>query len=94
MADPGALRQCKNVTVSVAMEKEIRARADNIDALRLLKRAIESGVEGRSYNKTVDAIRIMARVDPLEVARNSRSFRRFLRVLGCPAYRDQSKIAR
>ncbi len=64
-------------------------RADNVvDAERLLKKiAIKDG-----YNKGSDPIRIMEKQCPYRVAENSRSFRRFLRVAGCPAYKNQSKM--
>lgn len=45
----------------------------------------------RSYHKRRDAQKITALQDPDKVARNSRSFRRFLRLLAHPRYAEQSK---
>lgn len=42
-------------------------------------------------NKHHFAKRIVENLDPLRMAQNSRSFRRYLRVLGHPDYKDQSK---
>jgi hypothetical protein len=61
--------------------------ADRIDAQELLCKA----VKGRRYDKVQDAIQIMGIADPIAMARNSRSLRRFLRLLGCPTYREQSR---
>ena len=61
--------------------------ADNVDALDLLKQS----VRGSSYSKVSDSKRILGRADPLEMAANSRSFRRFLRCVDHPLYVDQSQ---
>jgi hypothetical protein len=61
-------------------------RADRIDALALLRRTAQK----KAYDKRRDGQKILASSDPATMASNSRSFRRFLRVLGHPAYRDQS----
>lgn len=65
-------------------------RADAADGMRLLS----SAAIGKPYSKVEDAARIMRRADPLSIARNSRSFRRFLRVLGHDLYRTQSRQPR
>jgi hypothetical protein len=52
----------------------------------LLKRA----AQGDAYEKVQDAKRILERADVLRLATNSRSFRRFLRVIEHPTYREQS----
>ena len=62
-------------------------RADNIDALAILKAAALD----KPYAKVRDAMRIMERAQPRNLARNSRSFRRFLRLVGDPDYAEQSK---
>jgi hypothetical protein len=59
-----------------------------VDAEELLKRATAR----RDYDKRRDSLRIMERADVDELARNSRSFRRFLCVLGCPVYKSGSKV--
>ena len=61
-------------------------RADKVNAQSILKHA----ALGRAYDKVDDSIRIMRLTDPQLMARNSRSFRRLLRVVGNPMYRDQS----
>jgi len=44
------------------------------------------------YHKVKDPPRILLHADPLRMAANSRSFRRFLRVVGHPRYAHQSKV--
>jgi hypothetical protein len=63
-------------------------KADNVDAVRILKRA----AIGSAYDKVRDAMRIMSYANPMNVAKNSRSFRRLLRLIDCPSYVSQSKI--
>lgn len=62
-------------------------RADNVDAIKLLK----SIARNDPYDKIRDAIALMSIIDPYACAANSRSFRRFLRVVGCKCYVSQSK---
>lgn len=61
-------------------------KADHVDADRLLRRVLR-----RSYSKPAVAVTIMGKANPYRIARHSRSFRRFLRVLGNPRYAKQSK---
>jgi len=61
--------------------------ADNMSAINLLDNCVRGG-----YSKRRDAIEICKVVDPIEVARNSRSFRRLMRVMGDQRYLDQSKL--
>lgn len=64
--------------------------ADGIDdALDILQRAC--GPRG-SYHKVKGAEAICQHMDPGRAALNSRSFRRFLRVLGDSRYADQSRL--
>jgi len=71
-----------------AMERQIaRASADHVDADQIIRSACIGG----SYQKTKDSARIMRHASIDRIAANSRSFRRFLRVLDHPDYRDQSR---
>jgi hypothetical protein len=63
-------------------------KADNVDALSLLKRSVRSG----SYHKVDDSKRICEKMEAGRLAQHSRSFRRFLRILGDSAYGTQSAI--
>lgn len=63
--------------------------SDGIDALRLLQQA--SG-NRRAYDKVRGAQAICASLDSGRAALNSRSFRRFLRVLGDSRYAEQSRL--
>ena len=56
--------------------------ADEVNALQILKL---SAIR-HSYSKVQDAVRIMQKADPHSMAMNSRSFRKFLKSLGCPHY--------
>ncbi len=64
--------------------------ADRVDAVALLKRLTKKA----SYDKVADACRIVRVADPLRMGANSRSFRRFLRVVGHVNYRDQSRLVK
>lgn len=64
-------------------------RADAANALAIIKRA----AIGTQYDKVVDAVSIMKVADPLAIAANSRSFRKLLRTVQHPLYRDQSRRA-
>ena len=61
--------------------------ADRQDGIAILKRAARK----EAYTKVSDSVRIMSRANPLAIAGNSRSFRRFLRLLNHPVYADQSR---
>lgn len=61
-------------------------KADSTNAIEILKTAAIK----KSYDKVPDAIRIMRFADPLRIAANSRSFRRFLRAVKNPVYAAQS----
>ena len=87
VADVAAVRAGRNrFSVSNAMESAVRGTADNVEALELLRRA----AQGDAYEKVHDAKRILERAELARLASNSRSFRRFLRVLEHPDYLDQS----
>lgn len=62
-------------------------KADRQSAQEILKKA----AQGAAYNKIQDAIRIMSRAQPLQIAANSRSFRRLMRQLEHKKYVNQSK---
>jgi hypothetical protein len=60
-------------------------KADSADSQKLIK-----GMARDTYEKVLDSERILARMDILRAAEHSRSFRRFLRVVGHPHYASQS----
>lgn len=62
-------------------------KADNVDALALLNSITRSG----SFDKVNGAKTLSGKLDPGRAAENSRSLRRFLRVIGCPDYAEQSQ---
>ena len=62
-------------------------KADSIDAFQLLKRIVKH----HDYSKVKDAVQIFTYAEPERMARNSRSFRRLMRVLGHHSYRQQSR---
>jgi hypothetical protein len=78
----------KRFALSDAAVRKIQPnKADRIDAQKLIKDA----ARGDAYHKIADARQIMALAHILGIAANSRSFRRFLRMLDHPRYRDQSR---
>lgn len=89
IADLSALRsQNAKYNISVTTERAVRNKADTVDALPLLKRCLRPGM---TYHKVQDARRIMDRADIAEIARHSRSFRRFLASSGHPDLQDSSR---
>jgi len=92
IADPAGLARLKGkFKPTKAFENRVRPnKADNVaDAKDLLDQICVKG-KG-SYHKTQDPPRILEKMDITEVGKNSRSFRRFLRLLGDKRYRGQSK---
>jgi hypothetical protein len=79
---PGMFENAGRITRAVVPDK-----ADHVNALELLT----SCSKERHFDKVEGAISICAKMAPERAARNSRSFRRFLRVLGNPRYSAQSK---
>jgi hypothetical protein len=62
-------------------------KADNIDAIQLLKHCCKKG----HFDKVESAIAICDKLNPDQAAKNSRSFRRFLRIVNHPNYVAQSR---
>jgi len=62
-------------------------RADAADAIALLRTIVRG-----TYAKVDDGKLILEAADPTRMGRHSRSFRKFLREAGHPAYRVQSKL--
>lgn len=89
IADLSALRkQRARYQVSDALVRQVEPdKADTARALDLLKRA----AKGKEYDKIDDGQKIADRLDLMEAARNSRSFRHLLHILGHAEYRDQCK---
>lgn len=89
ISDVNALKSLKNMFRDVGrFDREIgRNRVDQIDALALLNKHSVTG----EFRKVEGAIAICKEMDPLRAAKNSRSFRRFLRVTGHPKYSSQSR---
>lgn len=91
IADVEALRaQHGRFRIDEGAAREIAvAGADTLDAYVLLKKWTTSPP---SYHKVRDSARIFAHAEPSRIASTSRSFRRFLRCLGHPAYAGQSRL--
>ncbi|WP_341905975.1 DUF4276 family protein [Polaromonas sp. YR568] len=89
IADVDALRkQPKRFAVTPALVRSVCPdKADSLDAQTLLNKAALKF----EYDKGADPQKIMSHQNPLEVAQHSRSFRRFLRVIGNPDYQHQSR---
>lgn len=89
VADTDALKaQPKRFNITPAFVKYVCPnKADSLDAQTLLNKAAIR----YEYDKGSDPQKIMSFQDPLIVAQNSRSFRRFLRVIGNPTYQHQSR---
>jgi len=90
VADPACFREMPALFPETdCIKRAVRGgRADNVNALALLNRACGPR---RTYDKRRGAAAICAHLDPGRAAQNSRSFRRFLRVLEDERYLHQSK---
>jgi hypothetical protein len=90
VADPQAIRALPGLfdKASAATGRVSPDKADRVDAIKLLKNCMRAG---RTYHKRRCAEEICSRLDPLRAASNSRSFRKLLRELGVPKYRNQSR---
>lgn len=85
VADVDAVNRVKNLSISKTNESRIRPnKADNVNASKVI-----SG----KYHKVNSSKSVFQHANPLEMAQNSRSFRRFLRVVGHCAYSNQSRKA-
>lgn len=91
IADVEALKEMKarwKVTKSF-QQKVSPNKADNVsDPTAELNKIAKKGL---AYRKRKDGLLIAERQQPLRIAANSRSFRRFLRVAGHPDYESQSR---
>lgn len=92
VADVNNLRQHKAMfVVSNGTRKSIEPnKADQCNGYVILSKCKKACKKGTSYDKKRDSQIIMKTANPLEIAKNSRSFRRLLRVLGVEPYTDQS----
>lgn len=91
IADPQALGQMRaRFDIEEGFHKLVcNTGADNISAQACLEKCCKKF----GYNKRVDPVHILEKVSPEVMAINSRSFRRFLRVIGHPLYSNQSRRA-
>lgn len=91
IADPNALAsQRKRFKVSQTVRNRITPnKADNIDNAETI---LDQCAVKTPYHKRRDAIRICDNLDLTAAASNSRSLRRFLRLLNDQRYRNQSKL--
>ena len=90
VADPDALAalQARFKVTKAFRQSVANGKADSVrDAVALLDRI----AIGPSYHKRHDPPAIFARMNVDSAARNSRSLRRFLRLMGDKRYKDQSK---
>jgi hypothetical protein len=81
VSDPQAVGDIAGLFENVErMEKQVKGRADAVDAVGLLKACSRQ----RIYDKVEGAVAICKRLDPVRAAENSRSFRKLLKVLEVP----------
>ena len=83
VADPQALLDLPGLFErehAERIEKQVAGRADAVDAHALLKTCSRK----RAYDKKTGAIEICKKLDPERARKNSRSFRKLLKTLGCP----------
>lgn len=86
LADLDAVRSQQAFAVSRGAARQVEPnKADHVDAYAWLQAA-----SGGTYEKVTHAHKILKSASPQGIARNSRSFRRFLRVIDHPDYTGQS----
>lgn len=90
ISDVSALRQMSaRFQVTQAFERAVSPdKADTVESPVQLLNSIAKKIQ---YRKGSDPLAICERQDPLRVAGNSRSFRKFLREIGVVEYGSQSK---
>ena len=90
IADPEAISQLDRFHITTTFKKKVENdKADNVaNPVGLL-----SGLkkDGKTFHKTIDGTQIAKKLNIENAARNSRSLRRFLRLLGHRDYVHQSK---
>ena len=90
IADVGVFRKLKaRYKVTEKFEKSVVP--DKADTVADAKALLDQIVIKHGFHKRRDAAQVAALQDHLEIGKNSRSFRRFLRLIGHPHYKDQSK---
>lgn len=92
IADPESLRTRLTARFSVTEGFRNRVSPNRADLVSDAESLLNSIISGAEFHKLRDATRIAEVADPLRIASNSRSFRRFLRVVGCPHYVNQSAL--
>lgn len=91
IADPQALKKMSaRFKVTQAFERMI-AKKDCDDIVDAIDHINKIAVKKR-YHKGEDPVAIFRNQDPLQASKRSRSYRKFLRALGCSSYADQSKL--
>lgn len=87
IADLNGVSSLNKFNISSNIRNKIEPnKADNVNALKLLKQ-----MSGDDYNKVADGKKISERINPQNIAKHSRSFRRLLRIIEVPNFIEQSK---
>lgn len=90
IADPGAFRS-QTARYDVTQGFVNRVSPNSADSVRNPVREINRIAQGNTFHKRRDARELCRRLEIAAAAQNSRSFRRFLRVIGHRSYQDQSR---
>lgn len=86
ISDVDAVAGLAEFNVGAGARREVEPdKADKVPAIDWLRKVAVKG-----YHKTKHSSRIADRADVATMCRNSRSFRRFMRVIGDPSYASQS----
>jgi len=90
IADVDALKRMPS-RFHVTNRFEKRVAPDKADNVRDAAAELGRLCQGHAYHKRNDPVEIAKHQEPRRIAANSRSFRRFLRVVGCGKYAQQSR---
>jgi len=90
ISDPDGISQMKS---RFGNERQLRKKVEpnKADSITKAEEELNSIIKKKNYHKRQDSKQILKSCDPYRMAKNSRSFRKFLRSLGDPAYSTQSK---
>ena len=88
LADLDAIGKCKNFTVTQAIRRKVEpGNADSIHKPVVELTKLKNNK--KSFHKNLDTLAIAKQFDPEKAGLHSRSFRRFLKLIGHPDYKDQ-----
>lgn len=89
IADPDAIDKCKNFNITKAFKNRVETnKADSVSKPVTELERIKTNK--KSFDKNSDTVAIAKNCNPVTMARNSRSFRRFMYLIDHPMWIDKN----